>query len=71
MNKTTLDITKTERAKIANIVATACTLSTAYDAYKNQVNDAALAMVKAGFLPRFATHKGSKKAPLRWLATWH
>jgi hypothetical protein len=62
MNKTTLDITKTERAKIANIVATACTLSTAYDAYKNQVNDAALAMVKAGFLPRFATHKGSKES---------
>ena len=62
MNKTTLDITKTERAKIANIVTTACTLSTAFDTYKNQVNEAALAMVKAGFLPRFATTKGSKES---------
>jgi hypothetical protein len=62
MNKNTLDITKGERTKIANMVATACTLSTAFDTYKNQVNEAALAMVKAGFLPRFATTKGSKES---------
>jgi hypothetical protein len=62
MNKTTLDITKGERTKIAGITAAACTLSTAFDTYKNQVNEAALAMVKAGFLPRFATNKGSKES---------
>jgi hypothetical protein len=62
MKNITLDITKGERIKIANIVATSCVLSTAYDAYKHQVNDAALAMVKAGFLPRFATPKGSKES---------
>jgi hypothetical protein len=62
MNKNTLDITKGERTKIAGITAAACTLSTAFDTYKNQVNEAALAMVKAGFLPRFATHKGSKES---------
>jgi hypothetical protein len=56
MNKNTLDITKGERTKIARYwLLTACTLSTAFDTYKNQVNEAALAMVKAGFLPRFAT----------------
>ena len=62
MNKTTLDITKTERKLVAGITAAACTLSTAFDTYKNQVNEAALAMVKAGFLPRFATTKGSKES---------
>jgi hypothetical protein len=62
MNKTTLDITKTEREKIANIVATACTLSTAIQGFKNAVSDAALKLVAAGFLPRFATAKGSKES---------
>ena len=62
MNKTTLDITKTERAKIGNIVATACTLSTAIQGFKNAVSAAALELVAAGFLPRFATAKGSKES---------
>jgi hypothetical protein len=62
MNKTTLDITKTEREKIANIVASACTLSTAIQGFKNAVSDAALKLVAAGFLPRFATAKGSKES---------
>jgi hypothetical protein len=62
MNKITLDITKTEREKIANIVATACTLSTAIQGFKNAVSDAALKLVAAGFLPRFATAKGSKES---------
>jgi hypothetical protein len=62
MNKTTLDITKTERAKIANIVASACTLSTAIQGFKNAVSAAALELVAAGFLPRFATAKGSKES---------
>jgi hypothetical protein len=62
MNKITLDITKTERAKIGNIVATACTLSTAIQGFKNAVSAAALELVAAGFLPRFATAKGSKES---------
>ena len=62
MNKTTLDITKTEREKISNIVATACTLSTAIQGFKNAVSVAALELVAAGFLPRFATAKGSKES---------
>jgi hypothetical protein len=62
MNKTTLDITKTEREKISNIVATACTLSTAIQGFKNAVSAAALELVAAGFLPRFATAKGSKES---------
>jgi hypothetical protein len=62
MNKITLDITKTEREKISNIVATACTLSTAIQGFKNAVSAAALELVAAGFLPRFATAKGSKES---------
>jgi hypothetical protein len=62
MNKITLDITKTEREKISNIVATACTLSTAIQGFKNAVSVAALELVAAGFLPRFATAKGSKES---------
>ena len=62
MKKNTLDITKGERTKIANIVATACTLSTAIQGFKNAVSAAALELVAAGFLPRFATTKGSKES---------
>jgi hypothetical protein len=62
MTKITLDITKTERTKINNIVASACTLSTAIQGFKNAVSAAALELVAAGFLPRFATAKGSKES---------
>jgi hypothetical protein len=62
MKNITLDITKGERTKIANIVATACTLSTAIQGFKNAVSAAALELVAAGFLPRFATTKGSKES---------
>jgi hypothetical protein len=62
MKNITLDITKGERTKIANIVATASALSTAIQGFKNAVSAAALELVAAGFLPRFATTKGSKES---------
>ena len=62
MKNITLDITKGERTKISNIIATACTLSTAIQGFKNAVSAAALELVAAGFLPRFATAKGSKES---------